>query len=229
MLIYLVYFWGWFTANQDISGNANAIIAISTAGLLIFTIILAVIAYRTFKSSVRFSRGQSIENTFFKMIELHISKCNGMYFFFAGDDKRVYGVEAFACLYAQLKGNYKTCKNSNKGYAERELIEKAFQKFYHYNSQIGSYYKNLYYLVKYIDQIEDVKIKEVYKGILKAQLSRFEILLLAYDCIWIEGDKNKDDEFSTLIGKFDLLSALEIDSLLDKSHEAIFKRKKLVE
>jgi hypothetical protein len=58
-------------------------------------------------------------------------------------------------------------------------------------------------------------------------LTKYEILLLPYDCIWIEGDKDEKDEFTTLVGKYKLLSAIERGEIIDESHNTFFISKGL--
>ena len=92
---------------------------------------------------------------------------------------------------------------------------------------MGNYFKNLYLLVKYIN---DIKIKDFdrsyYIDLVKSQLSKYEILLLAYDCIWIQ-DKPKGQNFIELARDNNLLSALETEELIKSvssvKHIDIFK------
>lgn len=74
---------------------------------------------------------------------------------------------------------------------------------------LGNYFKNLYLLVKYIrdTNVKDFK-KDYYIDLVKSQLSKFGILLLAYDCIWIQ-NKKPGDRFLDLARDTDLLKSLE--------------------
>ncbi|WP_336634907.1 putative phage abortive infection protein [Lysinibacillus fusiformis] len=81
---------------------------------------------------------------------------------------------------------------------------KIYEKFYSENeSIIGHYYRNLYRIVKYIQEYDfsdngmmDEKInlieKKEYRGILRAQLSSYELLMLFYNVCYSEkGEKFK--------------------------------------
>ena len=67
-----------------------------------------------------------------------------------------------------------------------------------------------------------------YIDLVKSQLSRYEILLLAYDCIWIQ-DKPKEENFIELAKNTGLFSALETDALMRSvsavEHRDIFEQR----
>lgn len=82
-----------------------------------------------------------------------------------------------------------------------EIKKYYYEKFYNDNeSLIGHYFRNLYRIVKYIQEyeftsniIENEKEKKEYRGILRAQLSTYELLMLFYNvCYSDKGDKFKD-------------------------------------
>ena len=110
---------------------------------------------------------------------------------------------------------------------ERRIKDSFTQLYKEYGGLFGNYFKNLYLLVKYIN---DKKIKDFdrsyYFDLVKSQLSKYEILLLAYDCIWIQ-DKPKGENFIEFAKNNDLLSALETDELIKSAstinHIDIFK------
>lgn len=77
----------------------------------------------------------------------------------------------------------------------------AYEKVYkHRENNIGHYYRNLYRLVKLIqeetfdmDKTEDEKQKRKYRGILRAQLSSFELLMIFYNVVYSKkGEKFKE-------------------------------------
>ena len=237
------------TFSAYFTGIDGIVTALSTFAIAVLTGVIAYYAYGAYLASkkslvankealveskkanldvAKFNSKQAFENTFFKLLDFHNTKYTEMYFLFPNNDKRIYGGEAFKAMYLQLRDNYLDAVDNKR--TALELIKAAFAALYLNHSQIGAYYKNLYMLVKYIDHAEHIEGRELYISILKAQLTRYEILLLPYDCIWIEGDKDVNKEFTTLVGRYDLLSALERDGLFDRrGDEAVFQAKGLIE
>jgi len=183
-----------------------------------------------YKENTRLNRLQQSENTIIKQIEFHNSLLKGIYinyestgrgFGYGGNvPENAYGQDAFELLYSILKDNYSkipgnTYKNEFDIDAEEKRIKDSFTQLYKaHGSLMGNYFKNLYLLIKYIN---DIKIKDFdrsyYIDLVKSQLSKFEILLLAYDCIWIQ-DKPIGQNFIELARDNKLLSALETDELI---------------
>jgi hypothetical protein len=96
-------------------------------------------------------------------------------------------------------------KNFRREFYERPIYAykfKAYEKLYNYRENIiGHYYRNLYRIVKLIQTNtfghEDEKIIEevrrIYRGILRAQLSSFELLMIFYNVVYSKkGLKFKD-------------------------------------
>ena len=184
--------------------------------------------------NARLNRIQAQENTILKQLELHYNLLAriripyadaGMGFGFEGAPTYASGQEAFKLLYEILKGNYQrmpgnTYKNKYDADAEEGRIQDAFTRLYtEYGSLLGNYFKNLYLLIKYIDSVSIKDFdKQYYMDLVKSQLSKYEILLLAYDCIWIQ-DKPKGQNFVELASRNNLLSALEADELIQSVSE----------
>jgi hypothetical protein len=214
--------------------NADWTTAYSTAGLLLFTIVLARIAYTTYKGSEKFNRLQAVENKIFKMIDLHYINLNSIKVInITGGDvdpRWVYGSEAFESMYEDLKGFYNNIffdvGKEDKSINEVEKIKESFESLYEkYGSQFGKYYKNLYLLIEYIDKQTNENVKgfdsQFFIRLIKVQLSKYEILMLAYNCIWIydQTQKEGDKEFIKYAGKYKLLSALETEELIKPEHK----------
>lgn len=190
-----------------------------------------------FDENTLFNHKQSAENTIFKLIEFHKTLTKEMKFW-VSHDNWVYGTGAFLKIYYELRSQYDFISRQALSIGETESdlhhdtiisnrIKKAFSVIYLRHDQIGNYYKNLYFLLRYIDE-KSKKIKHFdkwdYVGILKAQFSKYEILLLPYNCVWIEGDKKETDEFIRLVRDYKLLSAIETDELINTSHKIFFEK-----
>lgn len=214
---------------------------ISIANTVILIITLWVMK-KGYDENTRLNRLQQAENTIIKQIEFHSNLLKGISidyaltgrgFGYPNAPTHAYGQDAFELLYEILKDNYSTMpgntyKNEFDADAEERRIKDSFTQLYKvHGSLIGNYFKNLYLLVKYIN---DIKIKDFdrsyYIDLVKSQLSKFEILLLSYDCIWIQ-DKPKGQNFIELAKDNNLLSALETEELIKSvssvKHIDIFK------
>ena len=225
---------------DDLFGFTNSdIILIVTAIILLLTL-LAI--KKGNEESARLNRLQAAENTIIKQLEFHNNMLNGISIDIrlAG---RGYGIPdapntangqaAFEIFYDILKERYKTMpgnsyKNAEDMDAEERRIKDSFTQLYNeVGSQFGNYFKNLYLLVTYINdkKIEGFE-REYYIDLIKAQLSKYEILLLAYDCIWIQ-DKPKGRNFIEFAKEYNLLSSLEtvelIISVSNVKHKDIFQ------
>ena len=213
------------------------IILIITAVILFVTLI---VMQKGNMENVGFNRLQAAGNTIMKQIEFHNNMLKGISVNtepYLGTDKPVkaYGQDAFKIFYEDLEGFYKDRKdNYNDAINDEDMrIRDSYNQLYNkYPSQLGNYFKNLYLMVFYIDYINSRKIKgfnkDYYISLIKAQLSKYEILLLAYNCIWIQRKpKPKGKNFIEFAKTYNLLSALETDELIESvssvQHIDIFK------
>ncbi|CAN7767690.1 hypothetical protein LJR153_007332 [Paenibacillus sp. LjRoot153] len=82
----------------------------------------------------------------------------------------------------------------------KELKVETFEKVYtSYESELGHYFRNLYRIVKLIedltfheDELKNNKEKQNYRGILRAQLSSYELLVIFYNIVYSKnGEKFK--------------------------------------
>jgi Putative phage abortive infection protein len=93
-----------------------------------------------------------------------------------------------------------------------EKLKAIYEYYYNiFQSDLGHYFRNLYHLVRFIENgnIDDPTKREHLK-ILRAQLSNYEILLLAYNGLSVHGRK-----FKPLIEKYELLKNLNFEINLD--------------
>lgn len=204
--------------------SLSDLILLGTAIIFLFTL------FEMKKGNIenaRLNRLQALENTILKQIEFHNSLLKGISINYESTGRGfgaphapvdAYGKEAFEIFYDTLQNNYKTMtgyfKNDING--EEKRIKDSFTKLYmEYGSLFGNYFKNLYLLVKYINNKDIVGFdNSYYIDLVKSQLSTYEILLLAYNCIWIQ-NKPKGENFIELAKNTNLLSALERDKLIE--------------
>lgn len=106
--------------------------------------------------------------------------------------------------YLEELGNYLTC---------------YYETYKRYEQHLGHYFRNLYNIIKYIDNSE-IENKKVYSSLIRAQLSEFELQLLALNCISSHGQ----DKFKPLLEKYALLSNLAEKSpiIINSYHQSAF-------
>lgn len=167
---------------------------------------------------------QNFENTFFQLLGLHNNIVSDM---FVGEadsaDKGLNGRDCFKIIYDYFEIYY---KRKNK-YAEDKnnylaIIEEAYDEFFiSQQADIGHYFRNLYTIVKFVDNSE-VENKKQYVSILRAQLSSYELSLLFYNCLWSVGRK----KFKALIERYELLENMNINLLLNPKDQLPLYEKK---
>ncbi|MEO2212138.1 putative phage abortive infection protein [Paenibacillus amylolyticus] len=86
----------------------------------------------------------------------------------------------------------------------KNLKVTAYENVYHmYENAIGHYYRNLYRIIRLIqdekfvedDEVRDQLEKKKYRGILRAQLSSFELMMLFYNVVYSQ----KGEKFKTYL------------------------------
>jgi hypothetical protein len=208
----------------------NDIIQIVIAIIMLCSVLLI---KKSNADNFKLNRLQAAENTIIKQIEFHNNILIEI------NIENNCGQKAFEILYSKLKKIYSTMpgnsyQNPNDSIAEENRIKDSFTQLYNtYGSSFGNYFKNLYLLITYIDKIEIKGFeRDYYIDLVKSQLSKYEILLLAYDCIWIQ-DKSTGKNFIDFAKKYSLLSALEskelIQSISEVKHVNIFKHRYNIE
>lgn len=162
---------------------------------------------------------QQFENTFFNMITLHNEIVAAVNIGSSNDEKK--GRDALQYMYNIFKRHYNNppavildryLKASNE--LEKVLI--VYNRHFVSNeNQLGHYFRNLFRIVKWIDN-SDLKFEEKreYIGILRAQLSAYELRYLFYNAL---SDKGKD--FKALLIKYNFFDDhLKSGDLIDLSH-----------
>jgi hypothetical protein len=99
-----------------------------------------------------------------------------------------------------------TLRYHAQGKVGKELLLVIYDHFYYlYLSDLGHYFRNLYHIVRFAEKSELSKIKtQKFVKILRAQLSNYEILMLAYNGVHEKGKK-----FYRLLEEYELLKNLD--------------------
>ncbi|HTB07609.1 MAG TPA: putative phage abortive infection protein [Bacteroidia bacterium] len=179
----------------------------SEVALALFTLVLAVAAIvqiidiRTFKKT---NQVQSIENNIINQIQFHYKIL-----------ERIEGTEKdfFKKIYEdKLRGYYGIPPAPD---ARTKILEAYSNLDIDYGHQLRHYFRNLYRIFKYINEIDEKKFndfdKKKYAKLVRAQLSEYEILLLFYNCIWVEDGF----KFKKLVVKYSLLEGMSVQKLFE--------------
>lgn len=188
--------------------------------------------------NLRTSARQNFSNNFFKLIDQHhklVDNISEWVDGFSSEDKPSKGraffdelAEKIACDYyfgdLEIKigedgkiinpSSYSCAPSKDLDFGDAQKEEKLNKIYDHhfqiYHSALGHYFRNLYHLVKYADESNMPQtVKDQHVKILRAQLSNYEILLLAYNGMQPYGEK-----FWNLIEKYSLIKNLNNETQL---------------
>lgn len=150
---------------------------------------------------------QRFENTFFELLSRQGEVVNAITLTRYGQQPLT-GRACFQSLYSEFT---ETSWSDDASKGEVDKIAEAYERFDRENSEdLGHYFRSLYHLIKLVDQ-SNVENKRLYTNLVRAQLSRFELLFLFYNCLT---DKGRE-KFKPLIEKYRLFKTLPVDLLID--------------
>lgn len=97
---------------------------------------------------------------------------------------------------------------------EFEKTIKGYEKFYsRHQSDLGHYFRNLYHIIKFIDESE-IPEKKRYTNFVRAQLSSHELAVIFYNVLSVHGN----DKFKPLIEKYSLLKNMNQKLIFNSDH-----------
>lgn len=102
-------------------------------------------------------------------------------------------------------------RKRTEGQKGKELFLTIYDYHFHiHQSDLGHYYRNLYHIIRYVERSSlGLNSQKQFVKMLRAQLSNYEILLLAYNGMHFYGEK-----FRPLIEKFELIKNLNTEERL---------------
>lgn len=187
------------------------------------------------------------ENTLFRMLDFNqkivseltidINADNEIIEFAKGKDITLLpgshiGRNAFKILYVKLWFEYNALVP--KQGSQTELVKNSYTAFDNkYQHFVGNYFKTLSFILKLIYDFKDIKKdergkkdKKYYASIVKAQLSKYELLLLHYDGLSKYGEMkislHPDKSLKDLIEEFNIFEFLNTDDLLGQSMDKLY-------
>lgn len=153
---------------------------------------------------------QNFENTFFQMVRLHNDIVNGIDLRAKGGNITTQGRDCFEVFYEKRFSKEYGKKNTElSGAPFLEIAQSAYQEIFNKNQgEVGHYFRNLYTIIRYIDD-SVVNEKKKYIRIIRAQLSSYEIALLFYNSLHSVGR----ERFKPLIERYELLENMDLGML----------------
>lgn len=151
---------------------------------------------------------QNFERTFFEMVRLLGSIVEDLDL---GDKTR--GRDCFRVFYLTgLKRAFAAEIKDHSGAIDHSLVcSNSYGRFFEKNQhEVGHYFRTLYRIFKYIDDYSPDEMKSTYSGIVRAQLSSYELSLLFYNSINDVGSK-----FKPLIEDYCLFENMRLNDLFD--------------
>ena len=236
--VYIFHFWGgladshsrWGEFGDYLGGILNPIFALLALLALLFTIVLqsrelrnstrelatSALALKEQSASLKI---QNFERTFFEMVRLHHDIIKDLDLFTTPHGRRspspsTVGRDCFRVFFDRLKSAHGDANKEFADHGQQTIIQTAYLRFYQkHQHEIGHYFRNLHRILKFVDE-SAVANKTEYAGILRAQLSSFELALLFYNALHPVGDKLKPH-----VERYAMLENLDLELLCNPPDE----------
>ncbi|MEX2964512.1 putative phage abortive infection protein [Microbulbifer sp. TYP-18] len=216
----------WAEFGDFIGGSLNPVFAFFGLFALLLTILLQSKELGLTRKEMEMTRAeltsqnetlvqQKFENTFFQMLKLHnyivdsISLQTGR----ATNPIRHVGRACFVEMLNNLKIE---CRNLGPNAQSMEAINDKYSELFNkYRHSLAHYFRNLYYIYKFIDNGKiSIGDKNFYGSLIKSQLSIYEVMLVFYNCF---SDKGRG-KFLPLAQNYSLFESMPEDLYIDPSH-----------
>ena len=164
---------------------------------------------------------QNFESTFFQMVRLHNDIVNGMHFHDLGvGPNELRSRDCFKEYYRMFHIHYDHALSQAKVQDPLTIIEEAYEAFFQERqADVGHYFRNLYTVIKFVDQ-SAMENQKRYTSIVRAQLSSYELALLFYNCLWRIGRK----KFKELIEEYELLENMDLALLANPGQLSLYEK-----
>jgi hypothetical protein len=163
-------------------------------------------------------RRQTFENTFFQLLRAHNDIVNAIDLrdYRAGAIVKTVGRDCFRIFYARLKkAHAELAVEGGRGLAE--LIAAAYDEFFRkHQADVGHYFSQLHDILDFVHASEGIA-KPFYAGLVRGQLSTFELGLLFYHCLTARGAGLK-----ARVEEFGLLRELSEEILIQPQHRELY-------
>lgn len=163
---------------------------------------------------------QKFENTFFQLLANHNSIVNSLDLWRNRDTGReilAQGRDCFVVFYNRLDGKIPRPESEK---TIEYILEKYMEFFKDNVSDLGHYFRNLYHIIKFIDESK-INNKKRYTNFVRAQLSAGELALLFFNCLTELGN----EKFKPLIEKYSLLKNMDYSLIYNEEHLINYNKK----
>ncbi|WP_428028177.1 putative phage abortive infection protein [Altererythrobacter sp.] len=165
------------------------------------------------EAQIESGKKQRVENTFFQLMSNHNEIVNSIDLVSRGKPT-TFGRDCFSVFYTRLTKIFRELEK-RPNLSKSECIERAYSDFWRdHQLELGHYYRFLYRFVLFADR--EFADDDFYMGLLRAQLSDQELLMLFYNAQTPDGHA-----FKPLIEKWALLDNMPRIRLLDHEHEQL--------
>lgn len=122
----------------------------------------------------------------------------------------------YAAITKGEKISDKHLKQNTNGKKGKDLLLAIYDHYFHIHlSDLGHYFRNLYHIVKFVERSSIRNSSKItYIKMLRAQLSNYELLLIAYNGMHEYGEK-----FQPLIEKYKILKNLNSEKGVPQGYE----------
>lgn len=166
------------------------------------------------EAQIESSTKQRQESTFFQMMSIHNEIVNSIDLSSKGRATS-FGRDCFNVFYTRFTKIYRDLE-AKPTVEKSERIDRAYRTFWKdHQTELGHYYRFLYRFVKFTER--NFPSDDFYMGLLRAQLSDQELLMLFYNSLSPQGEA-----FKELIEKWALLDNMPRIRLLDRDHDELF-------
>lgn len=165
---------------------------------------------------------QSFDNKFFQMLNSFNKTVDSLNLIMNG---RTYiGKNVFEQLIKELTNRIKNCNKNTKKLNKADCLKDIFIDFNdNYDTTFKYYFLNLYQLLVFIDEeiphSDEKKYSKKYTNIVRAQLSKNELILLTYNAVGVIDFCG--DNYKKLIEKYSLLEHLTYEAYVKNNEDCI--------
>lgn len=240
LVIYVSYFPGsiqsehsqWAEFGDFLGGTLGPFFALLGLLALLLTVILQSrelrLSTRELANSVKALKEQgeavklqNFERTVFEMVRLHHDIVKAMDIRDANNNVTRAGRDCFRVFYERFKKRHGEANARFNSRGQSVIIVEAYGPFYReHQHDIGHYFRNFHRILKLVDE-SHVENKSNYTGILRAQLSSYELALLFYNVLHPIGRKLKP-----LVERYEILENMDLALLCNPPDEVpLFERR----
>jgi hypothetical protein len=160
----------------------------------------------------------NFDETFFQLLRLH-HEIVASIDLRSGGNITSSGRDCFKVFYGRLRAELVAATGTNNGPNTLRSIDEAFVSFMSENeANLGHYFRSLYNLLKYVDQ-SLVQNKRLYTNLVRAQLSKNELLVLFYDCLSSLGN----EKFKPLAERYSLFKTVSRKGLFNEADAQLYQ------